>query len=105
MILGLLALSSALTQQPLGYPIFVRKAERGCEFVIQDMVMLHRSDVRDWMKDLPDKERRIDLIWSGKADQGCLRVAKSIVREAGFSNVAALKDDEARDYSSGLPPE
>lgn len=105
MLFSLYALSSALAVQPLGYPIFVRKAESGCEFVIQDMIMIHRSDVREWMEDLPDKARQVDLIWSSSEDQGCLRIAKSIVRKAGFTSVITVSNDEKRDYPSGLPPE
>ena len=66
MLLSLLALSSALAMQPVGYPIFVRKAEGCCEFLIQDMIMLRRSDVREWMEGLSDKTRQVDLIWSSR---------------------------------------
>lgn len=105
MLLSLFALSSALAMQPTGYPIFVRKTEGGCEFAIQDMIMIRRSDVREWMEDLSDKTRQVDLIWSSREDQGCLRIASSIVRKAGFANVITVKKDGKRDYPSGLPPE
>ena len=105
MFLNLLALSSALASQPLGYPIFIRNTERKCEFVIQDMIMTREKDVREWMEELPDKGRQIDLLWSHKPDIGCLRKVQKIIRRIGFINVVTIQESGNTDYPSGLPPE
>jgi hypothetical protein len=52
----------SLAQYTLGYPIFVRAERNRCTFQVQDMVMLRKSDLRDWIKDLQDKDRQIDIV-------------------------------------------
>jgi hypothetical protein len=103
MTITLFVTATGLAQYTLGYPIFVRAERDRCTFQIQDMIMSRKSDVRDWMKNLQDKDRQIDIVWLYKSDKACIAKARMIVRKAGYSRIV-VRNGKGMDYPSGLPP-
>lgn len=88
------ALAGAAKPEPveLGYPLFPQILEGRCVILIQDMIISRRSDALDWMRSLSDKSRRIDIVVDDRtSSERCTRVAKSVVRQAGFVNVVVRR--------------
>ncbi|MBX7494921.1 hypothetical protein K3172_03505 [Qipengyuania sp. 6B39] len=84
-----------------GYPVFVHSDGSDCRFQVQDM-RVSRKQLSEWMMDLPDKSRRIDLVVAIGAEP-CAMSAHSTVRNAGFIKIA-FRRQGAVSYPSGLPP-
>jgi hypothetical protein len=98
-----MALALSLAGQSLGYPVYVHVEEGVCHFQIQDMVMSKEREVRDWLRELPDKQRKIDLVSDDKRAASCVRKAEAIVRRSGFFHIA-VRRGTMNDYPDGLRP-
>jgi hypothetical protein len=98
-----MALALSLAGQSLGYPVYVHVEEGVCHFQIQDMVMSKEREVRDWLRELPDKQRTIDLVSDDKRAASCVRKAEAIVRRSGFFHIA-VRRGTMNDYPDGLRP-
>jgi len=95
---------AAAWQPGLGYPVHVHLEDGKCRYGIQDMIMLRPKDVRDWMKELSDKRRQIDIVWSLDDARRCADKARNLVRSAGFSNIVVRRSG-GEAYPPGTPPE
>jgi hypothetical protein len=65
-------------------------------------MLVGRKQLSEWMTDLPDKSRRVDLVVV-KGAEGCANRADRTVRKAGFVEIAFRRQGDVK-YSSGLPP-
>ena len=94
-------LTYASCELEAGYPVFVGSKGSDCLFQIQDMIV-NRRQLSEWMRDLPDKSRRVDLVVDNGAGS-CASRADRTVRNAGFVEIAFRRRGDA-DYPSGIPP-
>ena len=94
-------LTYASCELEAGYPVFVGSKGSDCLFQIQDMIV-NRRQLSEWMRDLPDKSRRVDLVVANGAGSCAIRADRT-VRNAGFVEIAFRRRGDA-DYPSGIPP-
>jgi hypothetical protein len=93
--------SYAPISAPPGYPIFISSMNNHCLFQVQDM-LVDASQLSEWMRDLPQKSRSIDLVERGQPGD-CARQAYALVMRVGFTDVR-LRHENDLSYPSGLPP-
>ena len=97
--------TSILTYAPreleAGYPVFVGSKGSDCLFQVQDMIV-DRKQLSEWMRDLSDKSRGVDLVVANGAES-CASRAERTVRNAGFDKIAFRRKRDT-DYPSGIPP-
>ena len=84
-----------------GYPVFVGSKGTDCLFQVEDMI-LNRKQLSEWMRDLSDKSRGVDLVVANGAEP-CASRADRTVRNAGFYKIAFRRKGDAA-YPSGIPP-
>ncbi len=94
---ALLAAAALAPESPNSYPIYVRKDRDHCVYIIQDMVMSERSDVADWLKNMPSRDWQLEVIWRRPPDKACAVDAAAIARDQGFAHVAIREDTTPKD--------
>lgn len=85
-----------------GYPIFITSSVAECRYGVQDMIFIRNKDLADWMNDLPNKSRQIDLVVEDERNS-CASHARKISEDAGFKTILLRKRGDVT-YPSGLPP-
>ena len=84
-----------------GYPVFIDSDGSRCLFQVQDM-LVGKKQFFEWMKDLPDKSRQVDVVVADDSE-ACADRAHRIIRDAGFAIIAHRREGDVV-YPSGLPP-
>ena len=84
-----------------GYPVFVDNSGAKCLFQLQDM-LVDREQLSEWMTDLADKARRVDLVVA-KGAEACPSRAGRAIRSAGFVEIAFRRKGDVI-YSNGQEP-
>ena len=84
-----------------GYPVFVDSNGAKCLFQVQDM-LVDRKQLSEWMMDLTDKARRVDLVVA-KGAEACASRARRTIRNAGFVEIEFRREGDVI-YLNGQAP-